>query len=75
MALITAYHTFNIKHSKEVTNSFLFIKKSDCTNNTECKTILDECNNECNGIVHWDDNSTMLICTDGCPLQKYVYEL
>ena len=37
--------------------------------------MLGEYNNECNGIVHWDDNSTMLICTDGRPLLKYICEL
>ena len=40
--------------------------RSDCKNNTECKMILDEYNNECDGIIHWDGNSTMPMCTDKC---------
>ena len=47
--------------------------RSDCTNNTECKMILDEYNNECNGIIHWNSNSTMPMCTDKC--KKLIEEL
>ena len=47
--------------------------RSDCINNTECKMISDEYNNECDGIIHWDGNSTMPMCTDKC--KKLIDEL
>ena len=56
-----------------ITESFVLVcphscdkVKSDCTSNSECKMILDEYNYECDGIIHWDGNSTMPMCTDKC---------
>ena len=47
--------------------------RSVCTNNTDCNMIWNKYNTYCDGVMAWDGNSTMPMCTDTC--KKWIEEL
>ena len=47
--------------------------RSICTNNTDCNMIWNKYNTYCDGVISWDGNSTIPMCTDEC--KRWIKEL
>ena len=47
--------------------------RSICTNNTDCNMIWNKYYTYCDGVISWDGNSTIPMCTDEC--KRWIEEL